>query len=423
MRGIRLILAAAAVEVAALQPASGFAALVPQFIEEWGLSNAEAGWILGINFLGYMAVVPFLMDLTDRVDARRVLIGGCVVSAAANFGYAVAADGFWSALFWRGLSGAGMAGCYMPGLKALTDRMEPGDQSRGVTFYTASYSVGVSLSFVLTGAVTDAAGWHWAFAVGGLGPLLGVGIALRALDRRPPPVHAAPRRLLDFRPVLRNREALGYVLAYGAHGFELFALRSWTTAFLAYVLSRSPGGDAALGITAAAAVSTLIGLPASLLGNELALRFGRQRVVVGIMLTSALCAPLVGLAAALPYTAVVAAIMLYSVLVTADSGSITSGAIAAVPAEQRGALMAVHSTFGFAASFLGPLAVGIALDLVGGGSLIGWGVAFAVMGAGVALGPLAFWLLSPVSAPEQAGGNPAVERDRARPPADDISQQ
>ena len=395
MRGIKLILAMAAVEVAALQPVASFPALVPQFIAEWNLSNAEAGWILGINFLGYMAVVPFLMDLTDRIDARRVLIGGCVLSAAANFGFALAADGFWSALLWRGLSGVGLAGCYMPGLKALTDRMEAGDQSRGVTFYTASYSVGISLSFVLTGAVTDVAGWPLAFVVGGLGPLVALGIVLAALDRRPPPVHASKRRFFDFRPVLGNREALGYVLAYGAHGFELMALRGWTTAFLAYVLSRSPDGDAALGVTAAAAVSTLIGLPSSLLGNELALRFGRRRVVIGIMLASAACAPLVGLAAPLPYAAVLALILLYSVLVTADSGSITSGAIAAVPADQRGALMAVHSTFGFGASFLGPLAVGLALDLAGGAGSAGWIAAFAVMGAGVALGPLAFWFLRP----------------------------
>ena len=38
--------------------------------------------------------------------------------------------------------------------------------------------------------------------------------------------------LLDFRPVLANRRAMAYVLAYFAHNWELFALRSWLVAFL-----------------------------------------------------------------------------------------------------------------------------------------------------------------------------------------------
>ena len=34
----------------------------------------------------------------------------------------------------------------MPGLKALADRLPPGDMSRSVTLYTGSFSVGVGLS-------------------------------------------------------------------------------------------------------------------------------------------------------------------------------------------------------------------------------------------------------------------------------------
>ena len=58
--------------------------------------------------------------------------------------------------------------------------------------------------------------------------------------------------------------------------------------------------------------------------------------------------------------------------------------------------MAVHSTVGFGASFLGPLLVGIALDQFGGsGSLGGWAAAFVTMGLGAALGPLALLAFRP----------------------------
>jgi hypothetical protein len=39
-------------------------------------------------------------------------------------------------------------------------------------------------------------------------------------------------------------------------------------------------------------------MPSSILGNELALRFGRQRWLIGVMLASALLAIVVGLGAA-----------------------------------------------------------------------------------------------------------------------------
>jgi hypothetical protein len=55
--------------------------------------------------------------------------------------------------------------------------------------------------------------------------------------------------------------------------------------------------------------------------------------------------------------------------------------------------MAVHSCIGFMGSFAGPLIFGLTLDLsspsgVGGTTTQSWGIAFAMTGAVVALGPL-----------------------------------
>jgi hypothetical protein len=38
---------------------------------------------------------------------------------------------------------------------------------------------------------------------------------------------APSRRLLDFRPVLRNRAAMGWIIGYTVHTWELSALRAW----------------------------------------------------------------------------------------------------------------------------------------------------------------------------------------------------
>jgi len=390
--GRALVLPMAIGEVGTLLPNLAFAALTPLFIAEWQISNAEAGWIAGISAFGYMAAVPILMSLTDRIDARRVFLAGAALTVFSHLGFAVAAHGFWTGFFWRGLSGIGLAGTYMPGLKILTDRDTAADKSRSVSFYTATYSVGVSLSYLLTGLLTAAYGWQIGIGLLALGPLAALLIASFAVAPKAP-APAEGHRLLNFRPVFANRRALAYILAYGAHGFELTAVRAWLVAFLAFAALRAEMGGGH-GATAIAALFSVIGLPASVLGNELALRFGRRLVLIAIMSVSAATAAGLGFVAGLPYAVVVGLILVYAVTLTADSGALTAGAVATAAPEAQGATIAVHSSVGFAAAFLGPLAVGIALDAGGGqGAPMAWAMAFIVIALGAALGPLALWLL------------------------------
>ena len=146
-----LLLCLCLAEVLGMANYAGFAALLPQFVAAWSLSNAEAGWISGIYFAGYTLVVPFLVALTDKLDTRAIYLGSTALVAASTLGFAFAADGFWSAMVLRALTGIGLAGTYMPGLRVLTDHTAPAQRARVTGFYTASYSAAASLSFVFVG--------------------------------------------------------------------------------------------------------------------------------------------------------------------------------------------------------------------------------------------------------------------------------
>jgi len=80
-------------------------------------------------------------------------------------------------------------------------------------------------------------------------------------------------------------------------------------------------------------------------------------------------------------------------LAAQNIGGAVAGALAAAPTGYRGATMAVHSTVGFGMGFVGSLAVGVVLDMAGATPGLGWGLAFALMGLGCALGPIALMLL------------------------------
>ncbi|MFQ5954771.1 MAG: MFS transporter [Kiloniellales bacterium] len=390
-RTVSLVAALCAAEVLSMTGFAAFPALLPTFQAEWGLTNTDAGWISGIYYAGYLGGVPVLVSLTDRVDPRRVYLVCVTLTAVVTLGFALIAEGFWTALVLRALAGLGLAGTYMPGLKALSDHVEAPRLSRMLAFYTSSFGIGASLSYLLAGEIEAWLDWHWAFGLAALGPLAAMGLVLAALPGRPPPAGAIPdTRLLDFRPVLRRPAAMAYILAYCAHNWELFGLRSWIVVFFAF--SQAQQADGAAGWLAPAALASIvnvIGVPSSILGNELAVRLGRRRMVIAYMTLSALLASLVGFTAALPFALVFALTMLYSVFVNADSASITAGAVINAPYGYRGATMAMHACIGFMGAFLGPLAVGVVLDLTGGGlTALSWGLAFVTFAVGVAMGPL-----------------------------------
>lgn len=394
MRGIALTLTMSLCLLVGLLPLASFAALLPGFTAAWGLSSSEAGWISGIYYVGYVLAVPFIMSATDRHDARPVYLCGTALSAATTFAFAALAQGFWSALLWRVLAGIGLAGTYMPGLKILTDRSRERNTSRAVAIYTACYSFGTGLSFLLAGWVAAPYGWRMAFVAAALGPLAAMLLAAASVRGQTPTPRAGHGGMLaDFGRVLANRRIVGYVLAYGLHNFEALAVRSWLVSLLVFAAARAGGAAPTWSPTEIATVSTLVGVPGTVLGNELALRIGRTRAISLIMLLSASLAAGVGLAAEGSYGLLVALVMLQGFCIPADAGALMAGTVAVAPAEVQGASLAVQASAGFGASFFGPLIVGIVLDLAGG-QLDGgaWRAGFLTIAGFACLGPVALRL-------------------------------
>jgi hypothetical protein len=130
---------------------AGFAlvpSLLPQLSQRWALSATEGGWLGGIFFLGYILAVPLLVSLTDRIDARRIYLASATLSGVALAGFAGFADSFAAALGWWWLAGLGLAGTYMPGLKALTDRCRSPSSRAPPRSIPPPFGVGAGLSYL-----------------------------------------------------------------------------------------------------------------------------------------------------------------------------------------------------------------------------------------------------------------------------------
>lgn len=386
----RLIVLMCCAELLATIPAGTYAPLIPALRSSWHMSNAQAGLVDGSFQTGYLLASPVLLALSDRVDPKRIFVFSAILSSVASILLALVATGWVSAMPFRLASGIGLAGTYLPGLRVLSDRLSPTLRQRAVAYYTATFSAGASVAVLTAGLAGHGFGWRGAFAVAAIGALIAASICATVIAA--PAVGKVPswRETLNLKPAFSNTSSLAFNLAYAAHMWELYGFRAWIVTFLVFVATLS--GTSAVQVPLLASFVLLVGLPASIIGNELSARFGRVRVICMVMLMSAsvaLSVPTLSLSLLSAFLICSA----YSFLVSADSGALTAGAVHFAAPGRQGATLAVHSVLGFLAAGISPSVVGLVLDH---GSGVGaWTRAFGVLAGGVLLGPVVLRALRP----------------------------
>ena len=373
-----------------------YAVVLTTLQEEWHLSNLESGLIASAFFFGYMLAVPLATALTDRVDARKVYLIGGLSATCGLLGMGLLAFNFWTALFFMAINGAGLAGTYMPGLKILSDRIQSGELTRHIAFYTAFFGIGTGFSYLCSGWILSALGWHYVFSIIALGPFTAFLIVLLLI---PPLQHEKWKgsiqiRLRDIFPinkwklVLQDKKASGFIFGYTAHSLELFASRSWLVAFFVFCAAVT-GESFLLAATTLAGVINFFGVPASILGNEIALRIGRQKWVCIVMLTSAVLGIALACSTGQSWWLIVTFAIGHAIFIMADSATLTAGLVISAKEDIKGAAMGLHSLMGFGGGMLGPAIFGFVLDISGSRSsqaawvwayvaVVIWGVLFVL---------------------------------------------
>ena len=371
-----------------------FPALLPTFQDQWQLSNTEAGWISGVFFGGFVVSTPILATLTDRLDPKRIFLAGLVITGISNIGFGMLADGVWSATLWRILHGIGYGACYMPGMKALGDAVPEASRDRAISLFSATYTIGVSFSFFVSGPVASAFDWQTAYFLFGISPFLG--FALVALTFPSAPKRIMARTVFEFKPVLRSKPTISYMCAYFLHNSESSTIRAFIVSFLVLAIAAQPVGGGGLDWDPImiAAIANLFGLPSIMLANELARFWSRKTVITIIMVSSAAIGLLMAVSVSWSFFWVVVLVMLHGFLVPADVGSINAGLVGITDPARRGATMALHAVCGFTGAIVGPVLFGAILDATGGkAEPTAWIAAFAGMFGVVLLGLfLLYWL-------------------------------
>ena len=354
----------------------------------WGLSNFSTGWVSGAYFIGYVLATPVLVGLTDRIDAKYIYIFASFLAIIGALCFALFASDFWSAALSWALVGAGLAGTYMPGLQILNARLEAESRIKLLPYYTSAFGVGTGLSFFLMGWVYTYTSWQNAFLLAAIFSLIAAFLITLTIRPAPPAQaeNSARRHPLDFRPAFKNKAALGYIFAYGAHNFELFAYRGWLFAYLIFAAGTYQVSINAASLSTLISVFAIIGMSASIIGASFCLRYPRARTISRFGALSALTAILFGLSGFIDFYLILVLALLFNITIMLDSASLTAGTVSAASEHDRGALLAVHTIIGFGGAALGAPTIGFVLDIAGGETdITAWSIALMTIGLGSAL--------------------------------------
>lgn len=391
---------------------TAWSAVLPLLKSDWQLTAWQAGMVQSAYHVGFLISLFSVGFLSDRYGARRIYLMTSLAAVASALLFAWLSAGFVSALLLYGLTGLCSGGSYTPGLAIIAQQVRQ-RQGHAMGYYLAAASLGYAFGLLIASAMVPLAGWRGAFVVTALGPVIGMALGFWTLRDVPNVVHPLPDghgNRAAIVEVLRNKPAMLSIWGYTFHAWELLGLWAWLPAFLA--VAALAGGAADLQAVSVGAILTaltyLAAVVGSVLGGSLSDRWGRTTVILIMSLTSLLCSFSFGWLVGLPLWLLVVVAVVYNLSGVADSSIHSTTLTELTEPRYLGVAYSLRSVLGFGAGAISPWVFGLVLDWGNTARFepsTVWGLAWASLGIGGLLGPLATWRLrrSP-AATRLAGG-------------------
>src|SRR5262249_46508223 len=102
--------------------------ILPAMRQDLSWTYAEAGWVNTANAICYLIVALTALRYIDRVGARKLFVGGLVLTTLALLASGLTRD-FWLQTLWRTLAGIGGAPVFIAG-GAMVATLFKGDAAR-----------------------------------------------------------------------------------------------------------------------------------------------------------------------------------------------------------------------------------------------------------------------------------------------------
>lgn len=370
----------------AMQVWFNFSAVMPVVEREWGLSSTQSGIIVGFFHIGYVVAVFFYSFLSDRYNPKYSFMYGALIAGLSGILFSVLAQGFWSALLLRFISGVGIAGIYVPGMKIVAQTSS--DRARGAALglFVGSLVVGSGFSLLVSGLFINLVGWKGVIFITSCSAILAA--SLIYFSRIPENIHIHNQRLSMalLKRVLTRRNLLVNI-SYTGHCWELYAMWAWIGPFMVYYFQTHSVANAISVGNFIGAFVVMIGGVASFIGGRMSDSFGRLKSIKLFIYISIACSLSIGWLTPASMWILLPLVFVYGFTIIADSPIYNTMITEVSDPEITGIALGIQSVMGFSATIFSPMIFGILLDY------FNWGIAFTTIGVMTIITPISISML------------------------------
>lgn len=317
-------------------------AVQPLIQKDFGINDAQAGFLTSAFFWCYMIAAPLIVPLADRYPRKRIMAIGALVWSAATLLTAVTHT-YHELLLRHVLVGIGEATFVAISPAFLADLFPEKIRGRVMGVFYLATPVGSAMGYLIGGYLGERYGWRAPFIVSALPGFL---LALCVLALREP-VRGASDHLADnhergsLAGLLRNKAYWTISLGAAMMTFAIGGLQVWMPTFLVR-LRNVPLEHANL---AFGGITVVAGTVATLLGGWIGDRLLRRTPAAYQLVSAigmALSIPAIVIALYTPGTAMYPAIFLGEFFLLLNTAPLNAALINSVSARIRATALALN---------------------------------------------------------------------------------
>ena len=368
----------------------GFGAMIPSlplYAQSFGVPVSAIGMAVAVYGLARFAVAMPSGQMADRLGRRPTIAIGGLISAVGNL-WCAWATGFPEFIVARFIAGAGAGLIVTTGQVVLADISKPATRGRTIAIYQGTFIFAVGIGPFPGGLLAEYYGLAAPFTAAGIASLLAAVVAWFAVTET-----------RDFGRSSVSGSGSGARVSFGVQVRQLFANTGYLLVSLIALMNavvRTGGlftiipvlANTRLGLSVAAIgfammLGSISGLIAAYPAGWLTDRFGRKAVIVPATVISGVSMLLFCTASS--YVGFIVASIAWSVAMSVGGAAPAAYAADSAPPGMNATAISTYRMAGDAGYVIGPLALGLVVDLYGAiPALLGGAVLLIAVGAAFA---------------------------------------
>ncbi|WP_216829165.1 MFS transporter [Alkalihalobacterium elongatum] len=375
----------------AMQVWFNFSAILPVVETEWGLTSTQSGIIIACFHLGYVVAILFYSFMSDKYNPKQSFVYGALIAGSAGILLSIFAQGFWSTLILRTISGIGIAGIYVPGMRIISQLFPSHERGKALGVFVGSLVVGSGFSLLVSGLFIEMIGWQGVVFITSTFCLIA---SLIAFFVKIPPMPTSNGSAFDLKKIKNVFKKPNLLVngGYAGHCWELYAMWAWIGPFLVYYfLQQGFEQEAAIRFgNIAGALVIMIGGIATYIGGRVSDAIGRVKAATFFLVISIFCSIAIGWSIQLPIIIMLLLAAIYGFTIVADSPIYNVSITEVADPDVIALALGVQSVLGFTVTIFSPIVFGFFLDQ------FNWGMAFMVIGLVTIIAPICMLLLGKI---------------------------